>query len=356
MLKSFDVLIGLTVIMLALSMAVTMITQFVTTVVNSRGRHLKRGLADLLQQLDPAFTQGIADHVAEAVLKHPLVSNTAGRLGTVVHREEFTTLLLHLAEEKSSLTQDVKDVLVKALKDNEIPDPAGTLENIRGALLDLEAASPQLATDVKQATAILQEARSRFVAKVNNWFDQTMTRVSQRFTASTRAITFVGAFVVAVALQVDTIGLVDRLSADDLLRQAFVSTAVQSQVPSTAASQGPQTDTDPAAREKMGRQYLAFLHEKGVISVADSLPDWWNRWGEINVLGVIVTSLLLSLGAPFWYKALGRLIQLRPTIAAIDDAQRAARQQMPPAGARDVAPPGAARRPGGERGDVAAAG
>ena len=52
MLKSLDVLIGLIVIILAMSMAVTVITQALTTVVNSRGRHLRRGLADLLQLLD----------------------------------------------------------------------------------------------------------------------------------------------------------------------------------------------------------------------------------------------------------------------------------------------------------------
>ena len=55
MLKSLDVLIGLVVVLLALSMAVTVITQAITTILNSRGKHLKRGLQDLLQQLDPAL-------------------------------------------------------------------------------------------------------------------------------------------------------------------------------------------------------------------------------------------------------------------------------------------------------------
>jgi hypothetical protein len=59
-LKSLDVLMGLTAIMLALSMAVTMMTQFTTTVFDGRGRHLKRGLADLLGQLDPAMRGVVA--------------------------------------------------------------------------------------------------------------------------------------------------------------------------------------------------------------------------------------------------------------------------------------------------------
>ena len=53
MLKSLDILIGLVVVLLALSMAVTVVTQALTSIMNSRGRHLKRGLQDLLQQLIP---------------------------------------------------------------------------------------------------------------------------------------------------------------------------------------------------------------------------------------------------------------------------------------------------------------
>ena len=122
MLKSLDILIGLTIVLLALSMAVTMITQAVTTVLNSRGRHLRRGLVDLLQQLDPALTETLSRTVATGILTHPLVSGSntpvaAGsplevvtstfdrirrsiggpRLGNVVHREEFTKLLMAFA-------------------------------------------------------------------------------------------------------------------------------------------------------------------------------------------------------------------------------------------------------------------
>jgi hypothetical protein len=39
-----------------------------------------------------------------------------------------------------------------------------------------------------------------------------------------------------------------------------------------------------------------------------------------------MTALLLSLGAPFWYSLLGRLLQLRSVLAVKDDVQRAERQ------------------------------
>jgi len=71
---------------------------------------------------------------------------------------------------------------------NGITDPAGTLKkNIRAASLQLELASPELANDVRHGMAILQEARSQFVAKVHGWFDQDHDRVSARFLPSRRA-------------------------------------------------------------------------------------------------------------------------------------------------------------------------
>jgi hypothetical protein len=313
-LKSLDVLIGLTAIMLALSMAVTMMTQFTTTVFNSRGRHLKRGLADLLGQLDPALRGVVAADLAHAVLTHPLVSNTRGGPGSVIHREEFTKLLLQLAGTHSSLRDEARAALQIALRNNGIDDPDATLRNVRAASLQIEAASPQLAGDVRQTIALLQAANSDLVGKVHTWFDQTIDRVAQRFTAETRALTFAGGLLLAVALQVDTVGLVNRLAADEFLRQAFVNSA-------TTAPR-----TEPNASPSIDQQYLRFLADKGLITVATNPTEWRARWGGVNVVGVLVTGLLLSLGAPFWYSTLGRLLQLRSSIAFKDDDERAARQ------------------------------
>ncbi|MQA30707.1 MAG: hypothetical protein GEU82_12865, partial [Luteitalea sp.] len=213
MLKSIDVLIGLTVIMLALSMAVTVVTQFVIAAVNTRGRHLRRGLIDLLGLLDPALQGSSGGAVAKAILTHPLVSGATSRLGSVVHREEFTKLLLELADETGGqrLDASARAALMAALSANGVPDPAATLRNVRALALQLEASNPEFAADTRNGIALLQEARSDLVAKVNVWFDQTMDRTSQRFTASTRAITFAAGLLIVAVLQVDTVTLVNRL-------------------------------------------------------------------------------------------------------------------------------------------------
>jgi hypothetical protein len=372
MLKSLDILIGLTIVLLALSMAVTMITQAVTTVANSRGRHLRRGLVDLLQQLDPALTETMSRAVATGILTHPLVSGSntpvaAGsplevvtstidrirrsiggpRLGNVVHREEFTKLLMAFAAGQGTgqLESAAKDALMKALKENGVDNPEQRLKDIRQVALRLEKSAPELSHMARQNIAILEAAESDFVAKIHNWFDQTMDRTSQRFTASTRAITFVGAFLVAFGLQVDTPALVNRLAADEKLREQFVTEAKalyadQKAMDEVAEQKPPATPTASTApdQEEMARKYRVFLATNGLITFPSVGQKWIEGYRNVNLFGVLMTALLLSLGAPFWYSLLGRLLQLRSVLAVKDDVQRAERQLREPDGGRSKTP------------------
>ena len=183
MLKTIDLLIGATTVLLLFSMAVTVITQTLTSVGGRRGRQLRAGLTDLLQHLG-IHTAECAKAIATSVLIHPMIREGNRKLGTVIHREEFTKLLLDLAsgEGAQKLEGESLDALKKVLADGGISNPAQTLKNVRSLALQLEASNPELSNHVRDGMAILHEASSDFVAKVNSWFDQTMDRVSQRFT------------------------------------------------------------------------------------------------------------------------------------------------------------------------------
>jgi len=370
-LKSIDVLIGLTVVLLALSMAVTVVTQTLTTIVNSRGRHLRRGLVDLLQQLDPQITETVSKTVATKILTHPLVSGSntpiaaiGPRLGNVVHREEFTKLLMGLAcDGGTDQLGDSKQALKSALQKNGIDNPEQALKNIRQLALQLERSQPELSSVARQNLAILHAAESDLVAKINNWFDQTMDRTSQRFTASTRGITFVGAFLVAFALQVDTPAIVNRLSADETLRQQFVDEAktLYGQPALSPASEQQLSDEQKlAGAQQLSRKYTTLFSTTGLISLPTS-EGWTEGFTSNSMLGMLLTALLLSLGAPFWYNVLGQLLRLRSVLAVKDDAQRTERQtsetnQASPGAAGSKPTPVVPPVLAGERGDLAAIG
>lgn len=349
MLKSVDVLIGLSVVMLIGSFVVTMLTQAVTTLVNTRGRHLFRGVADMIRYLDPSMAQKTVEEISSSVLKNPMVSEISHRFASVVSREELTTLLLEFASRAGvqKLNESTVNALRSALQKNGVSDPDQTLSNILDLTLRLERSNPELANNVRVSMAILQEAPSAFVSKINAWFDQTIDRVRLRFTASTRAITFALAIFTAVAVQMDTLAIVNRLYADPALRQKLVENAskvnadvasvssLNAATPKSTASVAPSTDQGTALNDRAVADVDVILGQSGVFSV----PAWkwvsvggflplpaWSSFTVQKLLGVFLSAALLSLGAPFWYEALKTTLKLRSSLAETDDAQRLERQ------------------------------
>jgi hypothetical protein len=315
MLKTLDILIGATTVVLLFSMAVTVITQALNNLFHRRGRHLKAGLADLLQQLGIS-TRPFAEDIAGHVLRHPMIADGKGNLGTVVKREEFVKLLLDFAcgEGISTLGDESKKALLAVIQKNGIADPFSALKNIRALELQLEASDPQLAGHVRQALAIVHGAGSDFVARINSWYDQTVDRVSQRFTNYTHLVTIGIAAVVVLTVQLDIIAVMDRLSIDDQFRNAVVDISAKQYAGNASAAK-----TNP-------RPYYDLLSQAGLVTLPTS-SDWMSQLKETRKIpGMVLSVLLLSLGAPFWYSVLKDLLQLRSSLAQKDEAQRGQRQ------------------------------
>jgi hypothetical protein len=344
MLKTIDILLGVTVVMLIVSLCVTVLTQAVTKIRETGGKKLLEGLTDLLQQIDPGLQKEMAGKIATALLRHPMISDGAARLGTTIHREEFTGLLLEIGsgavpkELETLVDGDVKAAVTKILRDHGIDKPDEVLANVRSVALHLERLNPELANNVRYSQALLQEVRDQLLGKVHAWFDPMIDRVSARFTFNAHQVTIVCSILVAFALQLDVVGLVNRLSVDPALRQSLVE---QAMTLADDKTQGSETDQMTRLEKLTGqsREQLQDLVQIGVVTLPGK--DWVSNWGlcvtkqkpgqpecraRVNLVGVILSALLLSLGAPFWYNALKNLVRLRSVVAGKDDEQRQARQ------------------------------
>jgi len=408
MLKSIDILVGLSVVMLVISMAVTLVNQAILNLLASRGRNLRDGLADMLELLGAGITRKDAETIAEKMLSHPIIggkiwSRLPARLrrivqtykyGEIIHREEFIKMLLGLGASHKRVTAALNDLdakintevaaditaelnklkeemminhqlagdgfknminqlrfaktdddrktqyatlntaiskqtdpyesLIKSLHKNGINDPAATLKNIRLLALEYEKSYPKLANDVHQTNAILQEASSEFLAIIHMNFDQVMDRVSVRFTSTTRVVGFFSAALIAIALQLDTVYVMNHLSMDDSMRSAFVEQAVK--LSNDEAAKESALGSKQDANTKKEKEYLVFLSHQGLIYYPTSFEKWREHWNKVSYLGIFLSILLLSLGAPFWYKILGKLLQLRSVLAEKDDQRRNIRQ------------------------------
>jgi hypothetical protein len=368
MLKSIDVLIGVAVVMLVVSAAVTALTQFFLQVRQIKGKKLKAGIADLLQLIAPSFERRCAEGIADAVLKHPLISRGDGKLSDTIHREELVKMLLELSTATGAykLTDEDRKALASALAENGIKDAPGILSNARTLLLKLEMDRPDLSNAVRTDIVLLQTASSDFLAKIHSWFDQTIDRTVDRFTLTARQVTFCCAAAVVVFLQLDSIALINQLSTDSQLRNTLVEQAMNASAPPVpgsvpapsgptgpsgvtgasgasgpAAAKAPDSTSAPApdlptavkdlrAELDANRDQIQGLATLGLFRVPRDIGDWARAFQTGNVImkiaGLFISIVLLSLGAPFWYNALKTLIGLRSVIAGKDDEQRKQRQ------------------------------
>jgi len=403
MLQALDVLIGFTLVMLIVSMAVTMITQFIgSTLLNLRGKALKEGLTRLMALMDQGLKVDEARRIIDHILRNPLVGSARlfGKgydLATVIHREELIKLILDFSvpgdaekadEQTTPGEQALRNKLRASLKRNGIADPAAVLKQVRDAVLELERTKPHLSHSARLTMALLDHAASDYLSKFNSWFDQSVDRISDLFTRRIWVVTASVSLVLAFAVQLDSIGLMNRLSVDDELRNQLVAAALknpESRDPARLKSAAPaadgaataspvgagaegnaaatagetnatNADTNAAAPaavpapapasaaapsvndlvDRINESGYADLDRLGVVSLPPTLNAWLARWkapahGQPDrrlplFFGILLSAALLSLGAPFWYSTLANLLKLRSMVSRKDEAQREERQ------------------------------
>lgn len=367
MLKSIDILIGFSVIMLVVSIAVTLCTQTFASYFNLRGRQLYEGIRRLMRYIDHGLDGKTADIITSLVLTHPVVGQPTLRGGayqyaSVIQREELTILLMRIAVGQApelrmnDVQKEAAARLQSSIVANGVADIEGTLKAIRTGVLDLELSNPELSNSARTNRAILLNAKSEFVAKLNSWFDQTIDRVDEAFTKRTYLITIVSAMVVAGALQLDALSILNRLGIDDAYRAALVNVASrdptlsqqitggsvaakiikaapaadQAAAPAAPAQALPRDRGRVASSEADAKKKLDALMDVVTTSDVVQIPDYsaqgWRDLWPSALPGILLSAALLSLGGPFWYEMLKNLLKLKSVLAGKDEANRKERQ------------------------------
>lgn len=179
-----------------------------------------------------------------------------------------------------------------------------------------------------QAKGDLEQARANLEA----WYDSGMDRVSGWYRKNTQWILFAMGLVLAVALNIDTIRIARSLYEDEGMRAVVVAEA-EAAVEAAHATEGESTAVE-ALRRYLGcpdggaRQGMSCAQTR----LADlGLPMGWNAhvwpWQLertelprafglflVSLAGWLLTALALTLGAPFWFDLLNKIMIIRSTV------------------------------------------
>ena len=299
-----DVAAGIVLVYFVLSLICTTLVEWVARFMSLRADTLEMGIRKLLD--DPA-----GEVIADRFYEHALIKGITqdGRKPSYIPSRFFTLALM--------------DLLFPA-------GPARgprTLQEMRDAVQAL----PPAYAGVKQSVGVLLEEAGddlqKFRSSLEQWFDEVMDRVSGWYRKKAQVIAFICACVVTVAANADTVVIARALYQDETLRKSAAAVAQEISVATKEASDASKQAEELTAKLLAVRLPLGW--ERCPQLLPSTAEGWWHRL--MRLWGLVVTAIALSLGAPFWFQILNKIVNLRSAgtpIAGFDEKNKQQQSQV----------------------------
>lgn len=197
----------------------------------------------------------------------------------------------------------------------------------------LWAAAHKLASDPstekvgKPLIAMLDAAGNDVAAlkkSIEDWYNSAMDRVSGWYKYRTQWILFWIGLALAVSLNANCVWIVQQLSKDSALRESIVAAAGAAKQPGTVT--GTTADQIKAAQKQVDAINnlgipLGWTHTAAIWDFDEHKPD--GHWPEklSLLLGWLLTAIGVSLGAPFWFDLLNKIMVVRSTVKPREKSQ-----------------------------------
>ncbi|MCG2583067.1 hypothetical protein [Massilia sp. TS11] len=282
-----DVLLGLVTIYLTMSLAVTAANELCSQWLEMRPTHWKRAVSQLVDGASATAAKADPGHwfFGQPLLR--TMSDNRARLPSYLDKSMFSQILLMaIAPDYRSLSGDE---LAARLRDKPLAD------STRALLLSfLDAAKGDI---------------DAFRAHIEHWYEEVMARASGWYKRNLAMMSLVIAAVIVSIGNVDTLAISHALYGNASLRTAAVqlSGQLQNGVIQAGATAGANGQTVLKAADQASAQAGAVfpLGWDQTPMPADRLA-WLSK-----LLGLVLSALAISLGAPFWFDALSKMTNVR---------------------------------------------
>ena len=281
---ALEIAISLSLLYLLLGLMCSVLNEWMAGILNMRAENLWDGVRNLLYD-----SEGTG--LAKQLYDHALVKNLgkAGTLPSYVPSRAFALALFDLVAPVHNSTT------------------TRTLQDIRNSVANIsnQQVKTTLVALIDDAEGDLKKAREN----VERWYDDAMDRVSGWYKKKTQLFILIWALVVTLSVNADTVLIANTLAHDATLRASLVAMAevtAKEPLPQTAEQERERVKQMSAEIKKLGLP-IGWSREP---NDTKSLPTDVGGWA-LKIIGLSLTAIAVSLGAPFWFDVLNKLINIR---------------------------------------------
>lgn len=309
-----ELVIGLVFIYFILGLMSTVVREIFANLMNYRANTLEAWLKDTF-----------SDQLGSNLLKNKLIDGLTpkDRKANYYPTRVFINALLdQINSEKDEKAEDKVDGV----------DKPYNIDSIKEKI----TASDLLPADFKRTLLqSISESRgdlNRFKNDVGNWFDQAMVRISGTYKKHTQKALLLISFIIVVAVNADTITLtkyfhdnpgqrkamvenIDRMVAEGELEKLYQDIVFENDTAQNASimpvdSLKAEIQTFRDLNAELTSYELPLGWQAVTIGIGFvNLPKL--GWILSKICGLLLTTLAVSIGAPFWYDVLNKLVNLR---------------------------------------------
>lgn len=216
-------------------------------------------------------------------------------------------------------------------------------------LVEARLAGTHLGRSLSVLLAESERDASKLKENLETWFNNSMDRVGGWYKRKTQWVHLLLAAALTIGINVDSVQIVQNLSRDSALRESIVA---QAQTYAKDNPNGPRTDaTFDALRVQLDGLNLPIGWSWGAPPVAPApMKDTSGQdfrqapfktlgdlrttraWGDLarasrfHLWGWLLTAIAISLGAPFWFDTLNKVITIRSSGKAPEEAPKAPKE------------------------------
>jgi hypothetical protein len=285
------VVLGVIFVLLMLSLFATSIMELLAAILRLRGRNLKMTLKNLLID-EKKGSSG----VYEAFITNPLYKQLSFKYGrgvsnppSYIDNDSFRTILFDIILGEDGLESQLK-TKIDALENEE-----------------MRRILKQLIRDSDGKIDVFKE-------RIGIWYDSIMDRASGYYKRMTQKILILVGIVMAIVLNADTLALYQSLENNPETLEKLVA-AAEAVAEKESVDDLVKTDLEYEAAleqlKEMKGEVDALRSPLGMgwqnINLAQMTVYGW----AVKILGWIITAIAVSLGAPFWFDLLRKVVNLR---------------------------------------------